>query len=121
MTLPHRPIYLDYASTTPVHPRVLEAMEPYLRQEFGNPSNLYALGRRAADALERARAQVAAILGSHDGRDRLHRRRVRERQPGAEGRGHGRARGDGISSPRRSSTARCWAPPATSRSTGAWR
>ena len=66
MTLPHRPIYLDYASTTPVHPRVLEAVEPYLRQEFGNPSNLYALGRRAGDALERARAQVAAILGSHE-------------------------------------------------------
>ena len=65
MTRPPRPIYLDYASTTPVHPRVLEAVEPYLRQEFGNPSNLYALGRRAADALERARAQVAAILGSH--------------------------------------------------------
>ena len=66
MTLPHRPIYLDYASTTPVHPRVLEAVEPYLRQEFGNPSNLYALGRRAGDALERARVQVAAILGSHE-------------------------------------------------------
>jgi len=66
MTLPHRPIYLDYASTTPVHPRVLEAVEPYWRQEFGNPSNLYALGRRAGDALERARAQVAAILGSHE-------------------------------------------------------
>ena len=66
MTIPHRPIYLDYASTTPVHPRVLEAVEPYWRQEFGNPSNLYALGRRAGDALERARAQVAAILGSHE-------------------------------------------------------
>jgi cysteine desulfurase len=66
MPLPHRPIYLDYASTTPVHPRVLEAVEPYLRQEFGNPSNLYGLGRRAGDALERARAQVAAILGSHE-------------------------------------------------------
>ncbi len=66
MTLPHRPIYLDYASTTPVHPRVLEAVEPYWRQEFGNPSNLYALGRRAGDALERARAQVAAILGCHE-------------------------------------------------------
>ena len=64
-TLPHRPIYLDYASTTPVHPRVLEAVEPYQRQEFGNPSNLYALGRRAGDALERARVQVAAILGAH--------------------------------------------------------
>ena len=66
MTLSRRPIYLDYASTTPVHPKVLEAMEPYLRQEFGNPSNLYPLGRRAGDALERARAQVAAFLSSHE-------------------------------------------------------
>jgi cysteine desulfurase len=66
MTVPGRPIYLDYASTTPVHPAVLEAMEPYLRQEFGNPSSLYPLGRRAADALERARAQVAGTLGCHD-------------------------------------------------------
>ncbi len=60
------PIYLDYASTTPVHPQVLQAMEPYLRQEFGNPSNLYRLGRRAAEAIERARAQVAGALGCHD-------------------------------------------------------
>jgi cysteine desulfurase len=66
MPLPHRPIYLDYASTTPVHPRCSRPVEPYLRQEFGNPSNLYGLGRRAGDALERARAQVAAILGSHE-------------------------------------------------------
>ena len=65
MTAPDRPIYLDYASTTPVHPGVLQAMEPYLRGEFGNPSNLYALGRRAADACARARAQVAAALGCH--------------------------------------------------------
>jgi cysteine desulfurase len=40
-------------------------MEPYLRQEFGNPSNLHPPGRRAAAALERARAQVAAVLGAH--------------------------------------------------------
>src|SRR5262245_2740073 len=60
------PIYLDYASTTPVHPQVREAMEPYLRQEFGNPSNLYRLGRRAAEAVDRARAQVASALGCHD-------------------------------------------------------
>ena len=59
-----RPIYLDYASTTPVHPHVVDAMLPYLRQEFGNPSNLHPLGRRAADAVERARAQVARVLGS---------------------------------------------------------
>ncbi len=66
MTAPARPIYLDYASTTPVHPSVLRVMEPYLRQEFGNPSNLYPLGRRAAEAFERARAQVAGTLGCHD-------------------------------------------------------
>ncbi len=65
MTAPDRPIYLDYASTTPVHPGVLQAIEPYLRGEFGNPSNLYALGRRAADACSRARAQVAGVLGCH--------------------------------------------------------
>ena len=61
-----RPIYLDHASTTPVHPSVLQAMEPYLRQEFGNPSNLYALGKRASDAVERAQAQVAGVLRCHD-------------------------------------------------------
>jgi cysteine desulfurase len=66
MATPTRPIYLDYASTTPVHPGVLQAMEPYLRQEFGNPSNLYSLGRRAAEARDQERAQVAASLGCHD-------------------------------------------------------
>jgi cysteine desulfurase len=66
MTTATRPIYLDYASTTPVHPTVLAAMEPYLRHEFGNPSNLYPVGRRAADALERARAAVAQTLRCHD-------------------------------------------------------
>ncbi len=60
------PIYLDYASTTPVHPRVRQAMEPYLQREFGNPSSLYPLGRRAAASLEHARAQVATALGCHD-------------------------------------------------------
>src|SRR5262249_20716194 len=44
----------------------LQAMELYLRQEFGNPSNLHPLGRRAAEARERARAQVARTLGCHD-------------------------------------------------------
>jgi len=63
MNVRERPIYLDHASTTPVHPAVLEAMEPYLRGEFGNPSNLYRLGRRAATALEQARATVARSLG----------------------------------------------------------
>jgi cysteine desulfurase len=66
MTTPSRPIYLDYASTTPVHPRVRQTMEPYLQQEFGNPSSLSPLGRRAAEACERARAQVARVLACHD-------------------------------------------------------
>src|SRR5262245_14707495 len=66
MTPSARPIYLDYASTTPVHPKVLEAMDPYLHQEFGNPSNLYPLGRRAAEGIERARAQVARVLACHE-------------------------------------------------------
>jgi cysteine desulfurase len=66
MTAAARPIYLDYASTTPVHPRVLQAMEAYLRQEFGNPSSLSPLGRRAAEAREQARARVAGVLGCHD-------------------------------------------------------
>jgi len=62
---PDRPVYLDYASTTPVHPRVRQAMEPYLQLEFGNPSSLHALGRRAAAALDHARGQVAGVLGCH--------------------------------------------------------
>jgi cysteine desulfurase len=58
-------IYLDYNATTPVDAEVLEAMLPYLRGEFGNPSSSYALGRRAHDAIERARAEVAGLIGAH--------------------------------------------------------
>ncbi len=55
-----RTIYLDYAATTPVDPRVLEAMLPYFSEHFGNPNSLYALGRDAYRALEQAREDVAA-------------------------------------------------------------
>jgi cysteine desulfurase len=60
-----KPIYLDYNATTPVAPEVLDAMLPFLREEYGNPSSSHAYGRRARDAIEHARAQVAALLGAN--------------------------------------------------------
>lgn len=59
-----RPVYLDYNATTPIDPQVLDAMLPFLREEYGNPSSPYALGRRARDAIEKARAQVASLIGA---------------------------------------------------------
>jgi len=59
-----RPVYLDHNATTPIDPRVFEAMLPFLREEFGNPSSSHALGRRARDAVETARAEVAALIGA---------------------------------------------------------
>jgi cysteine desulfurase len=58
-------IYLDYNATTPVDPDVLEAMLPFLREGYGNPSSAYDLGHRAKDAIETARAEVAALIGAH--------------------------------------------------------
>jgi cysteine desulfurase len=60
-----KPINLDHNATTPIDPAVLDAMLPYLREEFGNPSSAHAVGRRARDAVENARAQVAALIGAH--------------------------------------------------------
>jgi cysteine desulfurase len=57
-------IYLDHNATTPVDPHVLEAMLPYLREAFGNPSSAYALGRRAQTAIDEARADVAGLIGA---------------------------------------------------------
>lgn len=57
-------IYLDNASTTKIDPLVLEAMLPYLKEEYGNAGTLYALGRRANEAIEKARAQVAEFIGA---------------------------------------------------------
>ena len=57
-------IYLDHNATTPVAPEVLDAMLPFWGAEFGNPSSAHALGRRAHDALEGARADVAALIGA---------------------------------------------------------
>jgi len=55
-------IYLDHAATTPVDPRVLEAMLPYFTEQFGNPSSIYAAGRQARAAIDQARARIARIL-----------------------------------------------------------
>jgi cysteine desulfurase len=61
------PIYLDHAATTPLAPEVLEAMLPYLREQYGNASSVHALGRRARFALEDARERVASVLGAEPG------------------------------------------------------
>ncbi len=55
-------IYLDYAATTPVHPRVLEAMRPYFSDSFGNPSSVHRYGQKAEAALESAREMAASVL-----------------------------------------------------------
>ena len=59
-----RNVYLDHAATTPVHPKVLEAMLPYFSGKFGNPSNLHDIGREAKNAVEEARARTAALIGA---------------------------------------------------------
>jgi cysteine desulfurase len=64
MTIATKPVYLDYNATTPVDPAVLAAMLPYLGAEFGNPSSAHPLGRRARDAVEAARAEVASLIGA---------------------------------------------------------
>lgn len=63
--MPDIPLYLDYNATTPMHPAVLEAMLPYLRGEFGNASSRHGFGRRARQAVDEAREQVAAAAGAH--------------------------------------------------------
>jgi len=59
-----RKVYLDHAATTPVHPKVLEAMLPFFSGSFGNPSNLHDVGREAKNAVEEARAKTAAFIGA---------------------------------------------------------
>jgi cysteine desulfurase len=55
-------IYLDYAATTPVDSRVLDAMMPYFRENYGNPSSVHRLGQKAETAIDSAREKVAAVL-----------------------------------------------------------
>jgi cysteine desulfurase len=61
-----RNVYLDHAATTPLRPEVLEAMLPYLREEFGNPLSLHRYGEGPNKALQAAREKVAALIGAQD-------------------------------------------------------
>ena len=62
-----RPIYLDYNATTPIDPGVAEAMRPYLEEFFGNPSSSHWYGVQTHKAVERARRQVADLIGAQPG------------------------------------------------------
>lgn len=64
MTSAADPIYLDHNATTPIHPEVLEAMLPFLREHFGNASSSHVYGRRTREAVAAARGQVAALIGA---------------------------------------------------------
>jgi cysteine desulfurase len=62
---PHFPIYMDYGATNPCDPRVVDAMIPWLREHFGNPaSRTHAYGWEAEAAVEKARVQVAELIGA---------------------------------------------------------
>jgi cysteine desulfurase len=57
-------IYLDNAASTPVHPEVVKEMLPYFDVQYGNPSSIHQFGRKAKNAIEKARKQVAALIGA---------------------------------------------------------
>lgn len=68
-TSPHPVIYMDYAATTPVDPRVLEAMMPYFSEKFENPSSIYSGGQAARRAVDTARDIIAGLLNSSTPRE----------------------------------------------------
>jgi len=61
-----RTVYLDYASTTPLDPRVAEAMQPFFGERFGNPSSVHAFGQSARQAVDAARETLARAVGARD-------------------------------------------------------
>src|SRR4030042_5023372 len=60
---PGKKVYLDNMATTPVLPEVLESMLPYFREVYGNPQSIHSWGDEAREAIEKAREQVAALIG----------------------------------------------------------
>ncbi|HEY5497491.1 MAG TPA: aminotransferase class V-fold PLP-dependent enzyme, partial [Syntrophales bacterium] len=62
-----KPIYFDYAATTPCDPEVVAAMLPYFSDRFGNPSSMHAFGQETKGAVEEARERIAAFLGAAPG------------------------------------------------------
>ena len=109
-------VYLDYAGFSPVDPRVLAVMRPFLEAGIGNPSAPHSLGAEARESLEAARAKVARLVGGAapgivftSGATEANNLAIR---------GVGRcaaATGPATSSRRPSSTSRCSTPAATSR------
>lgn len=61
-----RRVYLDHNATTPLAPEVVQAILPYFSEEYGNANSIHTFGQRARAAVERARAQVAELLGAHE-------------------------------------------------------
>jgi len=59
-----KPVYLDYNATTPIDPQVADAIVPFLREHFGNPSSAHIYGRRAREAVEQARDEAARLIGA---------------------------------------------------------
>ncbi len=127
----HLPIYMDYSATTPIDPRVVDKMIPYLREQFGNPaSRSHSYGWDAERAVEEARENVAALVNCRSARNHLDFGRDGVGQPGDQGRrallqeqgqahhhGEDRAQGcarhDAASSSAKASKSRIW----TSRTT----
>ena len=58
--------YLDYAATTPTHPKVVKAMMPYFTEAFGNPSSIYSYGQEAKRAVEESRGKIANLIGARN-------------------------------------------------------
>jgi cysteine desulfurase len=61
-----KPIYLDYAATTPADLAVVRAMIPYFHDDFGNPSAIYSYGQEAKSAIDKARSSIASLIGARD-------------------------------------------------------